>query len=122
MSNRITLSMLATLLPLMASAQDRCTAQYEAEQARIIREFSGQRPPKGDRDAEVTWSKNLNDALAASAKRAEDLHSGQSKACFADQHRQRTGVHRCRKPSLSQAGQAIRRAFIEHAGTDCKAN
>jgi hypothetical protein len=72
MSNRIMLSMLAALLPLMASAQDTCTAQYEAEQARIVREFSGKRPPKGDRDAEVTWSKNLNAALAASAKRAED--------------------------------------------------
>ena len=41
MSNRNTLSMLAALLPLMASAQDKCTAQYEAEQARIIRELPG---------------------------------------------------------------------------------
>ena len=46
--------------------------QGQAEQDRIVREFSEKRPTKGDKEAELTWSKNLNAALAAATKRAED--------------------------------------------------
>ena len=72
MPHHITLAFLAILMPLAAAAQDGCTAQGEAEQDRIIREFSGRPPAKGDKDAALTWSKNLNAALAAAAKRAEE--------------------------------------------------
>ena len=72
MKHHITLSFLAVLLPLAATAQDTCTAQGQEDQDRILREFSSQRPARGDKDAELTWSKNLNAALAAAAKRAED--------------------------------------------------
>jgi hypothetical protein len=72
MTRHVTLFLLIALLPLAASAQDKCTVQGEAEQNRIVREFSGQPPAKGDKDAEITWSKNLHAALAAAAKRAED--------------------------------------------------
>ncbi len=60
------------LLAQAGTAQDKCTAQGQAEQLRIEREFSGQRPVRGDKEAELTWSKNLHAALAAAAKRAED--------------------------------------------------
>lgn len=66
------LLVVALLLPLSSIAQDKCTTQGKAEQLRIEREFSAQRPARGDKDAELTWSKNLNAALAAAARRAED--------------------------------------------------
>ncbi len=72
MTQYISIFLLVTLLPIAAKAQDKCTVQGEAEQNRIVREFSSQPPAKGDKDAELTWSKNLNAALAAAAKRAED--------------------------------------------------
>ncbi len=72
MTHHIMLSFLLALLPLAAIAQDKCTAQGQAEQDRIVREFSSQLPAKGDKDAELTWSRNLHAALAAAAKRAED--------------------------------------------------
>jgi hypothetical protein len=62
----------ALLLPLVSVGQDKCTEQGKAEQQSIEREFTAKRPAKGDKDAELTWSKNLYAALAASAKRAED--------------------------------------------------
>jgi hypothetical protein len=62
----------ALLLSLTSTAQDKCTAQGQAEQFRIEREFSGKRPAKGDKAAELTWATNLQTALAAAAKRAED--------------------------------------------------
>lgn len=64
--------LLAILLPLASAAQDKCTAQGQAEQLRIEREFVAQRPEKGDKTAEQIWSKNLNAALAAAAKQVED--------------------------------------------------
>ena len=72
MTQFISLFLVAALLPFAAIAQDKCRDQGEAEQNRIVREFSRQPPTKGDKDAELTWSKNLNAALAAAAKRAED--------------------------------------------------
>lgn len=72
MTHHIALPLLVVLLPLAANAQDKCTAQGEAEQNRIVREFSSRPPAKGDKNAELTWSKNLHAALAAAAKRAED--------------------------------------------------
>ena len=64
--------LLATLLPLISAAQDKCTAQGQAEQLRIEREFAAQRPARGDKAAEQIWSKNLHAALAAAAKQVED--------------------------------------------------
>ena len=72
MSHRHALFAFFALWPVVATAQDRCTAQGQAEQDRIIREFNGQLPPKGNRDAEQAWSRKLHDALAAAARRAED--------------------------------------------------
>ena len=66
------LPLLAILLPLVSAAQDKCTAQGQAEQLRIEREFMAQRPAKGDTAAEQIWSKNLHAALAAAAKQVED--------------------------------------------------
>jgi hypothetical protein len=70
--DRSALILLLALLPLAASAEDKCRVQGEAEQDRIVREFSGQPPARGDKDAEITWSRNLHAALAANAMRAED--------------------------------------------------
>lgn len=67
-----TLLVLALLLPMVSTAQDQCTAQADAEQRRIERDFRAQRPAKGDMAAEVKWSNDLHAALAATAKRFED--------------------------------------------------
>jgi hypothetical protein len=67
-----TLLVLALLLPLVSASQDKCTAQADAVQRRIERDFSAQRPAKGDTAAEVKWSNDLHAALAATAKRFED--------------------------------------------------
>lgn len=72
MTRHLALPILLAFAPLAATAQDKCTTQYDAEQARIVREFAAKAPQKGDRDAEVAWARNLDAALAASAKRAED--------------------------------------------------
>lgn len=64
--------LLAALLSLASTAQDKCTAQGQAEQRRIEQEFSAQRPAKGDKAAEQVWSKNLQASLAAAAKQAEE--------------------------------------------------
>lgn len=72
MKHHGTLSILLFLLPLAAGAQDRCTAEGQVEQDRIVREFSGQPPARGDKDAEIAWSRRLHAALEANAKRAED--------------------------------------------------
>lgn len=66
------LSLLAILIPLVSAAQDKCTAQGQAEQRRIEREFMAQLPARGDTAAEQIWSKNLHAALAAAAKQVED--------------------------------------------------
>ena len=60
------------LFPLASTAQDKCTDMGRAEQVRIEKEFSAQRPARGDKDAEQAWSKHLHAALAAAAKRVED--------------------------------------------------
>lgn len=72
MTHRVTIFLLVALLPLTVSAQSKCDAQAEAEQNRIIREFSSQPPSKHDQDAYLAWSKNMNAALAAAAQRHED--------------------------------------------------
>jgi hypothetical protein len=72
MTKYILIFLFIAILPLAAKAQDNCTVQGEAEQNRIVREFLSRPPAKGEKDAEFTWSKNLNAALAAAAKRAED--------------------------------------------------
>lgn len=64
--------LLALLIPLASAAQDKCAAQAQAEQLRIEREFTAQRPAKGDATAQQIWSKNLHAALSAAAKQAED--------------------------------------------------
>ncbi len=72
MTQYISLFLLVALLPFAANAEDKCTTQGEAEQARIVREFSSRPPTRGNKDAELSWSRNLNAALEAAAKRAED--------------------------------------------------
>lgn len=72
MSIRAATAFVLVLLSAHANAQDRCTAQGQAEQERIQREFVSNRPAKDDKDAQVTWARNLNAALAAAARRAED--------------------------------------------------
>ncbi len=66
------LLLLALLLPVTSAAQDKCTAQADAEQRRIERDFTIQRPAKGDTAAAVKWSNDLYAAMAAIAKRFED--------------------------------------------------
>ena len=121
MTHHITLSLLVALLPLAANAQDKCTTQGEAEQNRIVREFSSQPPAKGDRDAELTWSKNLHAALAAAAKRAEDCvrsnraaippaTAAKEEACIAGNNRRTDEFDkRYRGRTLTAQEQAMRR-------------
>lgn len=52
-----------------ASDADPCTTAFDAEQARIERDFSA-RPPGPDRDAQVQWSKALHAAMEGAASRA----------------------------------------------------
>ncbi len=66
------LLLLALLLPVASAAQDKCTAQADAEQRRIERDFAAQRLAKGNTVAEVKWSNDLHAALAVTAKRFED--------------------------------------------------
>jgi len=122
MTPHITLSLLAALLPLVASAQDECTAQGEAEQKRIVQEFSRQVPAKGDKDAELAWSKKLNAALEAAAKRAEDCTRSNRRAippataakeqeCIAGVNRRTDDLDkRYRGRTLSAQEQATRRS------------
>lgn len=72
MTHFITKFFFIALLPLAASAQDKCDAQAQAEQNRILREFSGRPPSKNDQEAYLAWSRNLNAALATAAQRHED--------------------------------------------------
>lgn len=72
MTHYFTIFLLVALLPLAASAQGNCDAQAEAEQNRILREFSRQPPSKYDQEAYMAWSKSMNAALAAAAQRHED--------------------------------------------------
>ena len=72
MTHHITLFLLIVLTPLTASAQNKCDAQAEAEQNRIIRKLESQPPSKHDQEAYLAWSKNMNAALAAVAQRHED--------------------------------------------------
>ena len=72
MNNLVPAFLLATLLPLAANAQDKCKAMAEAEQNRIVREFSSQAPSKNDQHAYLAWSKNLNAALSAADQRHEE--------------------------------------------------
>ncbi len=71
MTRNITIFLLVALLPLAASAQGNCDAEAEAEQNRIIREFSSQPRSKHDQVAYLAWSKSMNTALAAAAQRHE---------------------------------------------------
>lgn len=80
MKHCISLALVATLVPLAATAQDTCDARGLAEQDQIQREFSRNRPPSGDKDAELAWAKNLDSALAAAANRAEDCGRANKKA------------------------------------------
>lgn len=76
----ISLALVATLVPVVANAEDTCDARGVAEQVEIEREFSRNRPPSGDKDAELAWAKNLDSALAAAANRAEDCSRANKKA------------------------------------------
>ena len=71
MTHHITLFLLIVLTPLTASAQNKCDAQAEAEQNRIIRKLESQPPSKHDQEAYLAWSKNMNAALAAVAQRPD---------------------------------------------------
>lgn len=72
MKKLLALPILAILLPFTASAKEKCDAQAEAEQNRIMREFSIQAPSKNDQQAYLAWSKSLQTALATAAQRHED--------------------------------------------------
>lgn len=52
-------------------AVQRCAAQLQAEQARIERDFSRERPPESDRVAFERWAKNMHAALNAAGRSAE---------------------------------------------------
>ncbi len=126
MTHRITLFFLAALLPLAAAAQDKCTAQGAAEQDRIVREFSSRPPAKGDKDAELTWSRNLHAALAAAAKRAEDCTrsnraavppavAAKEQECIAGVSRRTDELNkRYRGRTLSTQEQVTRRSEEDH--------
>lgn len=72
MTRLVATFLFVALLPLAASAAGNCDAQAEAEQDQILREFSRQPPSKYDQEAYMSWSKNMNAALAAAAQRHED--------------------------------------------------
>jgi hypothetical protein len=72
MTHYITIVFLVALLPLAASAQDKCDTQAEAEQKQILQKFSSQPPSKYDQPAYIDWSKKMNTALAAVGRRHED--------------------------------------------------
>lgn len=122
MTHRFMLIFLTAIVPLGATAQDQCTTQGQAEQDRIVREFSSQRPTRGDKDAELTWSRNLNQALAAAAARAEDCTRSskaaipsatvaKEQACIAESHRRAEEIDkRYRGRTLTAPEQATRRA------------
>mgnify|MGYP002781121301 CR=1 FL=1 len=92
---RIVIAFFLVLLAPLAGADDRCTAQGRAEQARIERDFASKRPTRGDRDAEATWARNVDAALF------ENLEDGAPVDKFVEWF---PGV------SLAQA-----RAVLEHA-------
>lgn len=52
-------------------AAQRCVAQLQAEQARIERDFTRDRPPQTDKVAFERWARNLHAALNAAGKAAE---------------------------------------------------
>jgi len=122
MTHNITIFLLVALLPLAASAQGNCDAQAEAEQNRIIREFSSQPPSKHDQEAYLAWSKSMNAGLAAAAQRHEDCRRSSRTAippatvakeaeCIAGSNRRAEEFERrYRGRALSAQEQTIRRA------------
>lgn len=115
--------LVATVLPSAAVlAQDRCMAQYQAEQMRIEREAAQQRPTKGDRAAEEKWAKSMHAALALAAKNAEQCQRdskppvaaavlAKEQACIAALHRRMAELDQKYKgKSLSASEQMARRA------------
>ena len=67
------LLLLATGLTQAAEpkAAQRCAVQLQAEQARIERDFTRERPPEADKTAMERWAKNLQAALNAAGRAAE---------------------------------------------------
>lgn len=122
MKFKYTPHILVVLFPIAALAQDKCTEQGQAEQMRIQKDFTAQRPAKGDKEAELTWSKNLHAALAASAKRAEDCTrankpptapaaAAKIDACLAGVRQKTDALHqRDRGRALTMQEQTARRA------------
>lgn len=114
--------LLLVFFPIAALAQDKCTEQGQAEQIRIQKDFMARRPAKGDQEAELTWSKNLHSALAASAKRAEDCtrankppiapaEAAKIDACLAGVRQKTDALHqRDRGRTLTMQEQTARRA------------
>ena len=63
---------LIALQPLASMAQNKCDAEADAAQSKIIRDFSVSPPSKHDQAAYLAWSQNLNVALATVGKRHEE--------------------------------------------------
>lgn len=116
------LPLLALLAPpISALAQPSCTERYQAEQERIAREFTAQPPKKGDKEAELAWSKKLHAALAESAKNADQCERDARRAvspsaqaaeneCIAANNRRTDELtKKYRDRTLDRAGQATRR-------------
>ena len=105
-----------------AFSQDRCMAQYQAEQLRIEREAAQQRPAKGDTAAEQKWAQNMHAAMAIAAKNAEQCVRdnkppvsaavlAKEQDCIASLHRRSTELaQKYKDKSLSTSEQIAYRA------------
>lgn len=68
------------LSPAHAQENDRCIRQFEAEAARIEREYMKSPPAAGAQEAAVAWSKGLHTALEQVARKAEECSAEAARA------------------------------------------
>lgn len=113
--------------PPALGADDACLAKGRAEQGRILRAFTRQRPAKGDRAAEIDWARRLEAALSAAAGRADECERMERRAkastigvredtCLARAHREIEALdRRYGGRTLSRQEQAALRAEQERA-------
>lgn len=116
---------LAPTPPAGAATSARCMARFQAEQARIEREFARQRPAPGDTQAHQAWMARLMAELETAAREAErcehanqppwtDADRARLDACLAETQAQFEAMQRRDAGrTLSPAEQAARRAEDE---------
>lgn len=87
------------------AAVQRCAAQLQAEQTRIERDFSRDRPPASDKAAYDRWAQNFHAALNAAGRAAESCERQSQPVMTPDR---RAALDACLSKAASQLAQVDR--------------